>query len=57
MFGRRAVVIIVKVDATLFSALRHCVLARPEGPHGSAKQGRDHFGLLFWRLHTSSSRC
>ena len=26
-------------------------------PSASAKQGRDHFGLLFWRLHTSSRRC
>src|SRR4051794_20903375 len=30
---------------------------RDAGPHGGAKQGRDHFSLLFWRLHTSSRRC
>ena len=30
---------------------------RDARPHGSAKQGRDHFGLLFWHLHTSARRC
>jgi hypothetical protein len=35
-------------------------LSHPISPRcsaASAKQGRDHFGLLFWRLHTSSRRC
>jgi hypothetical protein len=45
------------VAGRLAETLKPSNLSRDARPHGSAKQGRDHFGLLFWRLHSSSRRC
>ena len=44
------------VAGRLVETLKPSNLSEMLGPHGSAKQGRDHFGLLFC-VHTSSRGC
>ena len=45
------------VAGRLAETLKPSHLSEMLGRTGVTKQGRDHFGLLFWRLHTSSRRC